>query len=135
VRVAVRAERVVDAVGHIEVLVGIPAHDLLGQPDLVFAERRAVCLGRVLLVGRWVPDDRLDADQARALVLLLAGLDCRLQRDDVVGVVDGAHVPAIGLEALAGVLGLEAQLSRAVERDVVVVVEVDEPAEAQVSRQ
>ena len=45
------------------------------------------------------------------------------------------HVPAVGLEALGDVLGVEAQLGRAVERDVVVVVEVDEPPEAELAGQ
>jgi len=47
--------------------------------------------------------------------------------------VDGADVPAVGLEALVGVLAVEAQRRRAVERDVVVVVEVDDPAEAELA--
>ena len=42
-------------------------------------------------------------------------------------------VPAVRLEALALVLGREAERRRAVDRDVVVVVEVDEPAEAEVA--
>ncbi len=56
-------------------------------------------------------------------------LIARLERDEVVGVVDRQHVPAVGLEALVDVLAVEAQRRRAVERDVVVVVEVDEATE------
>ena len=43
------------------------------------------------------------------------------------------RVPAVGLEALRAVLGGEAQRRRAVERDVVVVVEVDQAAEAELA--
>ncbi len=44
--------RLVDAVGHVEVLVGIPAVGLLGQADLLLAERCAVRLRGVLRVRR-----------------------------------------------------------------------------------
>ena len=64
-----------------------------------------------------------------------AAVDRRPQRVEVVGVVDVLHVPAVGLEALAAVLGEKLQLRRAVERDVVVVVEVDEAAEPELAGQ
>ena len=65
----------------------------------------------------------------------LAFVDRRLERDEVVGVVDLEHVPAVGLEALGDVLDVEAQRRRAVERDRVVVVEVDEPAQPELAGQ
>ena len=43
-------------------------------------------------------------------------------------------VPAVGLEALAGVV-VEGDLGRAVDGDVVVVVDVDQPAQAEVAGQ
>ena len=46
----------------------------------------------------------------------------------VVAVADRLHVPAVRLEARADVLG-EGQIGRAVDGDVIVVVEDDEPAE------
>src|SRR5205823_3191726 len=67
-------EVLVDAVGDEERLVRVPAEDLLRRADLVLAERRAVRLGRVLLVRRRPADDRLDADERRALGLVDAGL-------------------------------------------------------------
>ena len=77
----------------------------------------------------------LTRDERRALLLGLAGVDRVAQLVEVVGVLDGQRVPAVGLEALGAVLGGEAQRRRAVERDVVVVVEVDEPAEAELAGQ
>jgi hypothetical protein len=94
-----------------------------------------VGLARALLRRRRPADDRLDADQRRALLLAHRGVDRDLERVQVVDVVDGLHVPAVGLEALADVLGLEAQLRRAVERDGVVVVEIDEAPEPEVTRE
>ena len=90
-------------------------------------------LARARLVGRRVADDRLHADQRRLVLDLLRRADRRLERDHVVGVVDVGHVPAVRLEALVDVLAVEAQRGRAVERDVVVVVEVDDPAEAELA--
>ena len=55
---------------------------------------------------------------------------------DLVGVVGDLaqvlHVPAVGLEALGHVVAV-GQLGRAVDADVVVVVDVDEPAQAEVA--
>ena len=127
-------EVLADLVGDDEVLVGIPAQHLLGQAHLVLAQRRAVGLARALLVGRGPADDRLDADERRALLLAHGLVDGDLERAEVVGVVDGLHVPAVGVEALGDVLGVEAQVGRAVERDVVVVVEVDDAARGRACR-
>ena len=52
----------------------------------------------------------------------------------VVRVVDVLDVPALRREPLAAVLGRERELGRPVDRDVVVVVEVDELAEAELAR-
>ena len=51
---------------------------------------------------------------------------------EVVHVVDVQHLPAVGLEALRGVIG-EREIGRPVDRDVVVVVEADQLAELEVS--
>ena len=50
----------------------------------------------------------------------------------VVAVFDSERVPAVGLEALRNVLLREREAGRAVNRDLVVVIEVDEAAEAEV---
>ncbi len=122
-------ERLVDPVGHEEGLGRVPAHDLLGQGDLVVAEGRAVGLAGPRLAGRRVADHRLDTDQRGTFVDLLRGVDRCLQSNQVVRVVHGLHVPAVGLEALVDVLPIETQRRRPVEGDVVVVVQVDDPAE------
>ena len=64
------AEDVERLVGDVEVAIRIPAVGLLGQPDLVLAERRAVGLLAVLLVRRAVADVGPDGDQARPAVFL-----------------------------------------------------------------
>ena len=76
---------------------------------------------------------RPDDDHGRPLRLGDRGVERRLDRGEVLGVVDVLDVPAVRLEALALVLGREGQRGRAVDRDVVVVVEVDELAEAEVA--
>src|SRR5436190_1584239 len=55
-------------VGHVEVLVRRPAVALLGQPDLLLAQRGAVGAGGVLLVRRAVGDVRADDDEARMVL-------------------------------------------------------------------
>ena len=93
------AERLVHAVGHEEVRVRVPAQGLLREADLVLAQRGAVRLARAHLVRGGPADDRLDPDERRALLLLLGGLDRGPQGVEVVDVVDGLHVPAVGVEA------------------------------------
>ena len=84
-------------------------------------------------VRRAERDVRADDDQRRPLRLGLRVRDRLAQRVEVVRVVDVLHVPALRLEARAAVLG-EGDRRRAVDRDVVVVVEVDELAEAERAR-
>ena len=62
----------------------------------------------------------------------LAASSAALQRVGVVGdLAEVLDVPAVGLEALADVVG-ERELGRAVDGDVVVVVDADQPSEAEV---
>ena len=120
-------------VGDGERRVGVEAHRLLRGPDLGLAERRPVRLRGVDRVRRGIRDVRAQHDQ-RGTVLL--GLRCgegTEQRVEILGVVDVLDVPAVRLEALALVLGRERERRRAVDRDVVVVVDVDEPAEPEVA--
>jgi hypothetical protein len=132
------AGRLVEVLAHLvgdeELGVGIPPEPLLGDAHVLLAQRLAVDVGRSH-VGRGVADDRLHPDERRALVLLHGVVDGALERGQVVGVVHRLHVPAVGLEALGHVLGGEAQVGRAVERDVVVVVEVDDPPETEMTGQ
>jgi hypothetical protein len=86
-RAALGAERVVDAVGHEEGLVGVDAVGLLGRPGVVVAERLAVHVGRAG-VRAPEPDDRLDVDQRGPLLVGLGLVDRGAQGVEVVGVVD-----------------------------------------------
>jgi len=107
----------------------LPAQRGAGRGDLVGAQRRAVALFLALLVRRAETDHGLAADQGR-LVALARGIDGGL---DLVGVmpVDVAdHLPAIGLEALRGVVG-EPAVDLAVDGNAVVVVEGDQLVQAQ----
>ena len=104
-----------------------PVESLLREPHFVLAERIGVGLGRAGLVRAAVTNDCLRNDQGGTLGLV----SCTLQAfEDLVQVVaiDVGDVPAVGLEALAHVLG-EGQRCLAFDRDVVVVVQVDQLAE------
>ncbi|CAB4620630.1 unannotated protein [freshwater metagenome] len=72
-------------------------------------------------------------DHGRLSVDILRPADGGLERIDVLAdLADVLDVPAVGLEAFRGVVG-EGQLGGAVDRDVVVVVDGNELAEAQMS--
>ncbi len=101
--------------------------------DLVGAERLAVGGAAVGLVGRG-PADVTAEDQHRGTVLdRHRPADARFESVEVVGdLAQVLDVPAIGLEALAGIV-VEGELGGSVDGDVVVVVHVDEPAEAEMA--
>ena len=108
----------VHVIGNDEVRVGIPAERLLRRAHLVLAERRAVRLRRVLRVRSRVGDVAANDDQRRAPALGARRLRSRrAERLDVVDVGDVLDVPAVGLEALGLVLGVEAERGRPVDRD------------------
>ena len=89
-------------------------------------------LVRVLLVRRAGRDVRAEDDHARAAGLALGGLDGRLHRVELQVLAEVLDVPAVRLVALADVLG-EGERGVALDRDVVVVVEDDQAAEAEVA--
>jgi hypothetical protein len=72
-------------------------------------------------------------DQRGALVLGAGVEQGRLHSGQVVDVGDRGHVPAVRAEAGVHVLGGERQLGAPVDRDVVVVVDVHQPAEREVT--
>jgi hypothetical protein len=111
--------------------VGIPAVGLLGEADLVLAEWRAVGLLGVLLVRAAEPDMGPDRDERRPVVGA-GGFDGRLDRGEIVAVRDAGGAPAIRVETLEHVLG-PGHVRGAVQLDVVVVVQHDELAEAEVA--
>ncbi|GAB1459121.1 hypothetical protein MASR2M50_08950 [Thauera sp.] len=97
--------------------------------DLGGAERGAMHVVAVLLVGRAGADDGLAADQRGLGGVGLGLLDGGLDGDRVVALHVADHLPAVGFEALGRVVG-EPALDMAVDGDVVVVVEGDELAQA-----
>ena len=128
--------------GDLEVLLRVEAEELLQPSNLGVTEGGAVRLAGVLL-GRGRPrDDRAQDDEGRLAgrAALLAG---RQQRIDVLDVglavavatpVDGLDIPAVGLVALAHVLG-ERNLRLVLDGDGVLVVDHREVAEFLVPRQ
>ena len=109
----------------LEGLVGVEAEDVLGRPDLVLAQRRAVGGAGVLLVRRGPADDRPQHDQRRAAGLGPGGGQRAVDRRQVLAVVDVLHVPAVGLVPRADVLG-ERDVGVVLDRDPVGVVDQDQ---------
>jgi hypothetical protein len=97
------------------------------------SERRAVRLGRVDEVRRAVGDVRAYDHHRRLSLLGLGAFDCLVERGQVVGIVDPLHVPALSFEAAADVVGVERDRGGSVDCDVVVVVEEDQLAEAELA--
>ncbi len=130
-----RAGVLEDVGGHLEGLLGVEAHELLGGRDLLGAERGAVALAGVLQ-GRGGPgDDRAEHDEAGPVGDGLGLADRVVQRRDVLGVarlvvgpVDRLHVPAVGLVARGDVLG-QRDVGVVLDRDPVGVVDQREVAE------
>jgi hypothetical protein len=120
---------------YVECLVRRESEDLLRLFHLVRAERITVGRGRVGLVRRRPADVAAENDQRR-LVLDVHRCSYRTLESDRV-VRDLAHVlrvPTVGLEASDRIVG-ECELGRTVDRDVVVVIYVDEPAQAEMAGQ
>jgi hypothetical protein len=113
----------VDALGDVEVGVGIPAQDLLRRAHLVLAERGAVRLRRVLRVRGRVGDVAADDDERRPFRLVPRRREGSADRVEIVHVRDSLDVPAVRLEALALVLRPEREGGRAVDRYPVVVID------------
>ena len=113
----------------------LPAERLLGQRHFLDAERAAVRGRSPGLVRRAVPDRRAHGDDRRPVFLRDGRPNRRVDGVEVrVAVLDAQHLPAVRLVAAQDVLG-EGLRGRAVERDVVVVVEIHELAELQVPGQ
>ncbi len=129
--VAVVPEHVV---GHVERLVG-QTHELLGPADGVVVEGQPVGCGRVEVVGGGVGDVAAQDDERRSILGVTCGDERTLERVEVLGgLAELLDVPAVGLEPADGIVA-QRQLGRSVDRDVVVVVDVDQPPESEVTRQ
>src|ERR671922_2812102 len=118
-----------------ELAIGVDAERLLRRPDLLLAEGRAVGGGRALRVRRRPGDRGAHSDQGGAVLLVDRGLQRARERGEAVCIIDGLYVPAVGAEARSDVLRVERKGRVAVDRDVVVVVDVDDAAEAEVPRE
>ena len=114
-------------------LVG-PAQALPGQPHLLLAQGLPVDRAGARLVGAPVADDGGADDEAGPLPLRLGRPDGGVHGCGIEAVDGPGHMPAVGPEALAHVFG-EGDVSIALDGDAVVVVEVDELAQAQGARQ
>ncbi len=127
-------------VGHPERLVGREPEDLLGHPDLLGTEGVPVRVRRVGQLRRRPADVAAQHEQVRLGVGAVGGClerlaDGSLQPVDVVRhLAQVAHAPAVGLEALGHVV-VVGQLGRAVDRDVVVVVEGEQAPQPEVAGQ
>ena len=106
-----------------ELVVG-PAEVSFCLGDGFVTRRVRVCLGRSLF-WHTKPDDRLDTDQFGLVLDPLSVLDRILDRLEIVAVLDHQNVPSHRLEPLGPVLG-KREVCRTVDRDLVVVVEIDQ---------
>src|SRR5712692_7557450 len=97
------------------------------------AERLAVRLRIVMPIRAAVADMATNANQRRPARLGASVFDCVCERVEVVGVLNRLGMPSVGFEPFAYVFG-ESDLGVAVDRDVIVVVEVDDVAKAQMAR-
>src|SRR5690606_4974336 len=107
----------------------LPAQRLARGLDLVLAQRGAVRGLLAGLVRRAETDRGAAAEQHRLVVVGDRLLDRGLDRVGIVAVYVADHAPAVGLEARGRVVG-EPALDLAVDRDVVVVPERDQLAQA-----
>mmetsp|Transcript_21270 Transcript_21270/g.50571 ORF Transcript_21270/g.50571 Transcript_21270/m.50571 type:complete len:670 (+) Transcript_21270:384-2393(+) len=107
---------------------------LLCGDELFLAQRRSVASAGARLVGAALSDDGPDADHRGLVGGILGGLDGGPQVVDLVDVADLLDVPVVALVSLRDVLR-EAEGGVTVDGDVVIVVQDDQLAEAEVTRQ
>ncbi len=109
-----------------------PPVALLGEADLVVAERLAVRGAGVLLVRRAIADVAVDDDQGRAIAGPAEDLDRMRNPLDIVGIADAHHVPAVAHEAGRDILG-ERDVGVPLDRDAVAVVDPAEVRELEMA--
>ena len=113
-----------------------PAQVLTGEGDLVVTQGGAVALFLTLLIGGAKTDDGLATDQGGLAVDGAGHLDSGLDGLGVMTIDLGDDMPAVGLEALGGVVqeparGVAVTAHLTIDGDVVVVVEADQLTQAQ----
>ncbi len=126
-------EELPDDLGHEEHRLRREAELLLGEKDFLLSQWLTVRRRRVLLVGAPVADVRPAGDQAGPFLFPLRCLDRHGDGRPVVP-IDSLDVPGVAFESPLRVLA-EGKGGVAFNADVVVVVEDDEPAQAQMSRE
>src|SRR5687767_8378775 len=112
--------------GHVKLLVLGPVEMPLRFAHCLFAGCIAMRLARSLR-GHAVTDDGLDCDQARTIVRL-CGANRRVDLVEIIAVGDCYRVPAVSVETLSNSFA-ERETRETFERDVVVVAEIDQFAE------
>src|SRR5215218_759874 len=123
----------VDLLGDDEVLLWVEAHRLLGQTHLVLAQSCAVGGGGVYCVWGRVGDVGAYDHQRRPLPFVTGVCECLFKSLQVLGVLHALDVPAVGLKAFGPGLTVKGDGRRTIYGDVVIVVDVDELAQGQVS--
>src|SRR5262249_36455988 len=111
-----------------------PAKKFFGALHLLGAERRPVSLGGILLAGTAIGDVGVYDDQRGAPTLGLRRLDGGLKRRHIIAVHDLLDMPTVSLESLAHLLG-ERQFGGAVDGDAIIIIEIDEFSQLQMSGQ
>mmetsp|Transcript_16667 Transcript_16667/g.36754 ORF Transcript_16667/g.36754 Transcript_16667/m.36754 type:complete len:486 (-) Transcript_16667:8-1465(-) len=125
-------EDIVDARWHLELAV-LPAELLAGCLGLLLSEGSAVRIMAIRLVRGAEANNGLHLDERRLVSARLRLGDGLADGVHIrVAVRDGEHLPAVGLVALAHILG-EGELGVTVNGDAVVVVKGDELPKAQVA--
>ena len=127
-------EVLVDAIGHKKLRVLGPAIGVLGEPDLLVAERLAVGRGSVLLVRGAVADVAVQNNERGPVLRLAKDVEGVLDALDVVGVADPQDVPAVSQKSRLDVL-CKGDARVPLDGDVVVVVDPAKVVEAQVTGQ
>ena len=115
-------EVIVNAIGHVELLIFWPTIVSLRESDLLLAQGFTVCPAGILLVRRTVPDMAVHDDQRRTVFAILKGPECAGQHLEIVCVANPRDISSVSDETRGYVLG-EGLGSVAFNRDVVVVVD------------
>ena len=120
-------------VGYDKRLIRIEAEEFFGFAQVFVAQRGAVGFAAARLWGA-VADLGSDGDDRRAFGVGLSRPDCRVDGLEIVAIGDLLGVPAIGVEAGHAVFG-KGEVGGSVERNQVVVVEIDQLAQLEVPGQ
>ena len=111
-----------------------PAELLLRQLHFLLAQRRSVRFERVLLARRSEADVGAHQNKRRSCGFGARSAQRAVERFEVIAILDCLRVPAISLEPLRAVFR-ESQIRGGSERNVVVVVQIDQFAQFQMARQ